>query len=123
VDESLSNRKVAQAFFEEMNNRSHHNFEKYLSEGAAFDFPGAGRIEGRRRIISFVKVLFRKFPRLVFSIKDMIVEGDRACIVWTNEGERVDGTLYKNKGVTLLQISDGKIDFVSDYFKDTSFVS
>lgn len=106
-----------------MNHRNYSDLENRLSEDAALDFPGAGRIEGRKRIISFVKALFRKFPRLEFSIKDIVVEDDRACIIWTNEGERVDGKPYNNRGVTFLQLSEGRIDFISDYFKDTSFVS
>ncbi len=123
MGKTVSNRRLAQAFIGVLNNRKYTDFEARLSEGAALDFPGAGRIEGRKRIISFVKALFRKFPKLEFSIKDIIVEDDRACIVWSNEGERVDGTPYNNRGVTFLQISNGKIDFISDYFKDTSFAS
>ncbi len=123
MEKAISNRRLAHALLSAMNSRNHSELVKHLSEEAALDFPGAGRIEGRKRVISFVKALFRKYPRLEFYIKDIIVEDDRACVVWTNEGERVDGEPYSNRGITFIQISDGKIDFVSDYFKDTSFVS
>ena len=94
----------------------------HLAEDAVLDFPGAGRIEGRRRIVAFVRVLFRKFPRLEFTIHDVIVEKERSCVVWTNRGERANGNAYSNSGITLAETSDGKIVFISDYFKDTSFV-
>lgn len=123
MENTVSNRRLAKSLIEIMNHQNYSDFENRLSEDAVLDFPGSGRIEGRKRIISFVKALFRKFPRLEFSIKDIVVEDDRACIVWTNEGVRVDGKPYSNRGITFLKISEGRIDFISDYFKDTSFVS
>ena len=51
------------------------------------------------------------------------MEGDHACAVWSNEGENKKGNPYNNRGATLVQISEGKIVFMSDYFKDTSFTS
>jgi hypothetical protein len=37
-------------------------------------------------------------------------------------GEDIKGNPYKNAGVTLLHFNQGKISFISDFFKDTSFV-
>ncbi len=104
-----------------LNKRNYSEFKKRLTEDAALDFPGPGRIESQKKVISFIKALFRKFPRLEFTVRDVIVEEDRACIVWTNVGERNDGEPYKNRGITYMQMADGKITFISDYFKDTSF--
>ena len=88
----------------------------------AFDFPGPGRIEGRKRVLIFLKALMRKYSSLTFKISDIIIEGNRSCAVWTNEGISVEGKPYKNSGITLIHFEDGKISFLSDYFKDTSFV-
>ena len=123
MEETRSKHGLAQAFVDTMNNRNHDEFPEYLSEDAALDFPGPGLIKTQAKIISFIKALFRRFPRLEFTVQDIIAEGDRACIVWTNEGVRNDGEHYSNSGITLLHFSDGKIDFISDYFKDTSFVT
>lgn len=119
--ETISNRRLAKAFMGALNKRDYSEFQKRLTEGAALDFPGPGRIESRKKIISFIKALFRKFPKLTFSVNDVIVEEDRACIVWTNVGERNDGEPYNNSGITYMQMADGRITFISDYFKDTSF--
>jgi len=123
VEEKISNRRLAQAFMGALNNRNYTEFQKRLTENAVLDFPGPGRIKSRRKIISFIKALFRRFPQLEFTIHEVIAESDRACIVWTNKGERNDGEPYTNSGITLLQMRDEKIDFISDYFKDTSFVT
>jgi len=123
LEETISNRRLAQAFMDALNKRDYSEFQKRITEGAALDFPGPGRIESQNKIISFIKALFRKFPKLEFTIHDVIVEKDRACIVWTNVGERNDGEPYDNSGITYMQMSDGKITFISDYFKNTSFAS
>ena len=118
----ISNRELAEAIFTTMNGRDVSHLEQYLAEDAAFDFPGPGLIEGPRRILVFLKVLFRKYPRLEFSVEDIILEGDQACAAWTNEGVDKKGNPYKNRGITPVRFSEGKIVFISDYFKDTSFV-
>jgi len=122
MEKGFSNRELAKVIFSTMNKRDLSYLEKHLSEDAAFDFPGPGIIDGKKRILLFLKILFRKYPRLEFSLEDIIVEGDQACAIWTNEGEDKKGTPYKNRGITLIRFSGGKIVFISDYFKDTSFV-
>ena len=113
---------LAHILFTAMNSRDLSELEKYLAEGAVFDFPGAGTIQGKKKILVFLKILFRKYPRLTFTVEDVIVEGDRACAVWSNKGESKDGKPYENRGVTILRVYNGQIVSLSDYFKDTSFV-
>jgi ketosteroid isomerase-like protein len=115
-------RICAEKIFAAMNSRDVSELAPYIAEEAFFDFPGAGCITGKKRILLFFKILFRKYPRLIFSINDIIVEGERACAVWSNEGENAQGTPYRNRGITLVRIADGQITGISDYFKDTSFV-
>ena len=122
MEKAPSNRELAEAIFTTMNGRDVSHLKQYLAEDAVFDFPGPGRIEGPRRILVFLKVLFRKYPRLEFSVENILVDGDRACAVWKNEGEDKQGNPYENSGVTLMRFSSGKIVFISDYFKDTSFL-
>jgi ketosteroid isomerase-like protein len=118
----LSIHDMAQRVFAGMNTRDFSELEEILDEGVVFDFPGAGLIEGPRKVLIFLKTLLRKYPKLTFTISEIIKDEQRACVVWSNEGEHIDGSPYKNRGITLLHFSGGKIKFISDYFKDTSFV-
>jgi ketosteroid isomerase-like protein len=115
------NHRMAQEIFHAMNTRDFTAFEQVIAEDVAFDFPGAGKVEGSRRTLLLLKSLLRKYPKLHFSISEVITEGERVCVVWTNEGEDIKGSAYSNAGITLLHFSEGKISFISDYFKDTSF--
>jgi ketosteroid isomerase-like protein len=107
--------------FDAMNRRDFSGLEAILLDNVIFDFPGAGKVEGKVRVITFLKVLMRKYPRLVFTVKDIIAENDKACVTWTNEGNDSQGNPYRNEGITLFHFSGQKITFLSDYFKDTSF--
>jgi ketosteroid isomerase-like protein len=108
--------------FQAMNTRNFDEFEKIITDDVAFDFPGIGRTEGSRRTLLLLKSILRKYPKLHFTVTETIIDGDRSCAVWTNEGVDSKGNPYANSGITLLHFSDGKITFISDYFKDTSFV-
>lgn len=114
--------KLAVSVFEAMNSREFGPFENIITEDVSFDFPGVGRTEGSRRTLLLLKSLLRKYPKLRFTISEVITGENRACVVWTNQGEDIRGNPYSNSGITLLHFSQGKIRYISDYFKDTSFV-
>lgn len=114
--------RLSQSVFKAMNTRNFLELENNVDYNVVFDFPGAGRIEGSKRVILFLKALLRKYPRLTFTISEIIIDNQKVCAVWTNEGENSEGKPYTNSGVTLLHFNNDKIIFISDYFKDTSFV-
>ena len=114
-------KQLAGKMFQGMNTGDFSAFENEITPDIAFDFPGVGRTEGSRRTLLLLKALRRKFPNLQFNITDIIAESDRACVVWTNKGNDTSGNPYENSGVTLIHLVDGKISFISDYFKDTTF--
>jgi len=107
--------------FNAMNTRNFSKLENELTEDAVFDFPGSKNAEGKRRVIIMLNGLLRKFPKLEFNVYDIIVENNKACAVWTNKGENINGEPYFNSGVTIFHFRNNKINFISDYFKDTSF--
>ncbi|KPL14822.1 MAG: hypothetical protein AMS26_09390 [Bacteroides sp. SM23_62] len=113
--------RMAEGVFQAMNSRDFTTFEQIITDEIAFDFPGAGRAEGRRMSLLLLKSILRKYPKLHFDISEIITQDDRACVVWKNEGEDIRGNPYANAGITLMHFCDGKISFISDYFKDTSF--
>jgi ketosteroid isomerase-like protein len=113
--------KLIRLLFESMNSREFGAFEKVITEDVAFDFPGAGRTEGARRTLLLLKSLLRKYPVLIFTVNEIIVQENRACAIWVNEGKDSQGLPYNMSGVTLFHFSGDRISFISDYFKDTSF--
>ncbi|MGW8317588.1 MAG: nuclear transport factor 2 family protein [Bacteroidales bacterium] len=121
MNEISSRKEMITLLFDAMNSREFTSFEQVITEDVVFDFPGAGRAEGERRTLLLLKSLLRKYPDLRFTVSDIIVDQDRACAVWINEGNDIQGIPYRNSGITLFHFTGGKICFISDYFKDTSF--
>jgi ketosteroid isomerase-like protein len=117
------NRHIAGIIFSSLNNRELSLLGNYLDENATFDFPGTKLIQGRKRILTFFKILFRKYPRLTFKVEGTLAEGEQVCILWTNEGFNSKGLPYSNRGMTFVALKEGKIHFISDYFKNTSFTN
>lgn len=116
-----SQKNYALKIFEAMNQREFSELEPLVSENIVFDFPGAGIITGKKKVLIFLKALLRKYPRLWFSVHEHIAEQDRVCVVWSNKGSNNSGIAYENRGVTIVRFENGLIAGISDYFKDTSF--
>jgi ketosteroid isomerase-like protein len=115
--------KASNAIFEAMNSKNMAVLEPYLAHDATFDFPGASQVCGKKRVLIFLKALLRKYPDIVFHVRDMITDSDKACIVWTNSARLKTPHPYRNSGVTLVHCVNGLIVHISDYFKDTSFIN
>ena len=114
---------VSGFIFEAMNTKNTALLEPYLAEDVMFDFPGTDRVVGKKRVLIFLKALLRKFPDIIFQVQDVIADHDKACIVWTNSARLETSRPYRNSGVTLVHCDMGRITCISDYFKDTSFVT
>jgi len=123
MDIVVNQEKMAASLFLALNSRNFDGLELTVADEVVLDFPGAGRVEGYRKVVIFMKALLRRYQRLAFTLTDVFSTGDRACVVWTNEGEHADGNPYRNSGLTLFHFANEKIVFISDYFKDTSFTA
>jgi ketosteroid isomerase-like protein len=116
-------KKAAEIIFNTMNTRNLDRLHEILDPEAVFYFPGTKPLNGPSKIEGFLKILFRSYPRLEFTTGRVIAEANRAAVEWTNEGEDRKGTPYTNAGVTVVELRNGRIVYMSDTFKDTSFAS
>jgi len=106
-------------FFEKMSDKDLRALESALAEDAVFRFPKTEDLRGRERILKFFRLLFRSYPELRFEVRSILVDGDRAAARWTNRGRTRKGEPYANEGVTWMEWRDGKLSFISDFFKNT----
>ena len=115
---------MAKRVFACMNSQNFESLKPVLSETIVFDFPGLQPVDGSRRVLVFLNALMRKYKDLTFNIAGILIDEheNTACVVWANQGKHLTGDDYQNKGITFIRFSEDKISFLSDYFKDTSFV-
>jgi ketosteroid isomerase-like protein len=110
-------------FFSLMNSCDFAQMPEFLHDDASFDFPGTKTIEGKKRIVLFLTAMTRKYKNLKFDILHILVDEDKACVVWKNSASEPNGNQYRNSGISFFRFKDSKIDYISDYFKDTSFTT
>ena len=115
----MSDQQLIHKFFEMLNHRDTEEMKDLVSSDTEFYFPKTQLLIGKKRIFKFLNILFRQYPELVFEVHRVIRQGDRAAVHWTNQGLNRRREPYQNEGVTLLEIKDGKINYISDFFKDT----
>ena len=106
-------------FFQVLNERDLDEANKLLDHQTEFYFPKTQPIIGKDRILKFLKIFFRQYPELIFTVVRVIHQGDQAAVHWTNRGTNRRKEPYENEGVTILQIKNGRIVFISDFFKNT----
>ena len=124
MSDNSHQRKLAIELFQVMNSGEFSKFQDRLAEEVAFDFPGTEILKGKKRVLLFLRVLLRKYKELKFTVTDIVENGNKLVAVWINEGISNQGKAYRNSGLTLMYFNDkGQITFLSDYFKDTSFVN
>ena len=119
VNARVGAKQFLSVLFDAMNQKDLSPLDDALSDDAVFLFPKTAPLEGKKRILSFLKILFRKYPNLTFTIGRTTGDPVTAAAEWTNRGESKNGEVYENAGVTFLEAQDGRIVYISDTFKDT----
>ena len=111
--------KIVSRFFYYVNDRDLPKLEALLVEDSEFYFPKTRPLLGKNQIIRFFKILFHRFPQLEFRIQRTIIQGSKAAVHWSNRGINRMNAPYENEGVTILEMEERGIRFISDFFKDT----
>jgi ketosteroid isomerase-like protein len=106
-------------FFQVLNERDLGEAGYLLTTKTEFYFPKMQPMVGKDRILKFLKIFFRQYPELTFTVIRVIHQGDQAVVHWTNRGMNRRKEPYENEGVTLLEMEKGKIVYISDFFKNT----
>jgi ketosteroid isomerase-like protein len=106
-------------FYEAISNRNSEFLEILFAETAEFYFPKTQPLLGKERIMKFLHLLWKQYPVLVFDVKHMIIQGNKASAHWTNKGVNRKKQPYENEGVTLFEWEGDTITYISDFFKDT----
>jgi len=110
-------KRIARNAFGDLSNR---NLDPLLDRCAAdvrHTFAGAHALGGTRHTRAAFRAwldrLFRLFPELTFTIRDMMATGPpwntRLAIAWRDQGTAADGVDYENEGVHLLRLKWGRL--------------
>ena len=110
-------KRIARNAFEDLSDRK---IEPLLVRSAldlqhTFDGNHAlgGTRHSREAFRAWMARLYRLFPELTFTIRDMMATGPpwntRLAIAWQDQGVAADGVSYENEGVHLLRLEWGRL--------------
>lgn len=112
-----------------MNERDVDKILKHWRDDAVMIYPGStlvsGRTEGKAAMKEFFQKFMQQFPEMQFSIKDSYIQNMFALgfsnilasefeVTYTNK----HGETFENRGVTVIQIKNGKVQQIQDYYFD-----
>ena len=115
----MADNAIIERFFNLLNRRALPEMDAVLTAEARLDFPKTRPLIGKDAILKFLRLLFRQYPQLNFTVEGIIREGSKAAVHWTNRGLNRKGEPYANEGVTLIDLDDSRIRHISDFFKNT----
>ena len=115
----MTDKETVRKFFQVLNERDLVEASNLLASQAELFFPKTQPMVGKDRILKFLKIFFRQYPELIFTVERVIRQGDQAAVHWTNRGTNRRREPYENEGVTILEMEKGKIVYISDFFKNT----
>ncbi|UCG91868.1 MAG: nuclear transport factor 2 family protein, partial [candidate division WOR-3 bacterium] len=109
--------KLINNFFEKLNDKEFETIESYLSPHVVFHFPGTQPLKGSKKVKQLLQIIYRRYPHLKFRVNDIIIQKNRVASIWENAGTDKQGKPYRNEGVTIFTFEQGKVIYMSDYFK------
>jgi ketosteroid isomerase-like protein len=115
----MLNESTIRHFFDMFNRRELDKMAMLLDSHSELHFPKTRALVGEARILKFISILFKQYPQLQFEIQDIICQGNRAAVHWKNRGRNRKGEPYYNEGVSWMIFKDNRIQWMSDFFKDT----
>lgn len=98
-------------------------------DDGVFVYPGemreSGTFEGKSAVEGWFRHFFEQFPRIRFDIQDLSVRNifdlsgtNVVAVHWTIQLTNRDGRVGENSGVTVVNISRGKVFLVKDFIFD-----
>lgn len=115
-------RELIGKFMVDLESRDVERLRQWFIDESVLWMPPFGRIEGARRILAAFRVIFRGYTDLHWNVTNIMDAGGKRFVYETDSwGILGKSTPYKNHILTIVDFDDqGRIVFLSDYFKDTS---
>ena len=110
-------KRIARNAFQDLSDRKAEPLLDRCAPDMTHTFAGAHALGGtrhsRRALRRWLERLFRLFPELTFTIRDMMATGPpwntRLAIAWGDQGVAADGIDYENEGIHRLRLEWGRL--------------
>lgn len=96
-----------------------------LADDVLFLFPGIRPVHGKTLTTRMLRVIRRRFIDIRWTrTMSLSAEPDWLISTWSVEGSFIAGGAYRNEVVSIVRLDqDGRVAYLSDYFKSTDFTA
>ena len=109
------------AFMEDLNSKDLQRLSEWFHEDSRVWIPPALPVTGASRIVAMFRVIFRKYQTLSWKVTEVHELGDNSCLYLSESWGYKNESPYTNQIATdIIFDRQGRINQLSDYFKDTS---
>ena len=110
------------AFMDDVERRDLPALVGWFSAEAEMWIPPRPAVHGARRVVALLRAIFRLYPEIHWKVTAVHAIDENRCIYFTDSWGTIGrDTPYSNKIATVIRFdADGRIAFLSDYFKDTT---
>lgn len=110
------------AFMQDLQSKEVANLKKWFGPVSRLWMPPGETVEGDSRILATFRKIFSRYKELNWKVTQIYSVNQNKFIYETESwGVIGENKPYKNRILTIIEFDeDGKIVFLSDYFKDTA---
>lgn len=125
IENKVENRRRVLAFVRDLQAKHLERLGRWFTESSRIWVPPSSPVVGRKRILALFRAIFRRYTELNWEV-ERIYSIDGSTAVFASKSWGVIGAekMYRNAILTLIQFGrTGKIEYLSDYVKDTKAFS
>lgn len=125
IEDEAKNRQRVLAFVRDLQSKHLERLGRWFSESSRIWVPPLNPVVGKKRILALFRAIFRRYTELNWEVQRIYsINGGTVIFASKSWGIlRADET-YRNSILTLIQFGrTGKIEYLSDYVKDTKAFS
>ncbi len=117
----MDTRSVVQQYFDSVNAGDWDKWLSLFDENVVMDEQLAGHMEGIESLRGAVVGLKKGYSRFKNIPLEVVVEDDRATVLWHIEAANAKGIPIDAKGANFFRLKDGKIIYMSNFHDTVPF--
>ena len=118
-----SDRERVRAFMDDMQSRDVGRLARWMTDATVFWVPPREPVTGGRRVLALLRAIFAMYETMDWTVRHIYELAPARCVYFHESVGTLakGGGPYTNQIVTLVDFdADGRIAYLSDYFKSTA---
>jgi ketosteroid isomerase-like protein len=117
----VDTRGVVKQYFDSVNAGDWDTWLTLFDDNVVMDEQLAGHVEGKEVLRGAVSALKKGYSRFRNHPVEVVVEGDKAMVLWRIEAANAKGVPINASGVNYFRVRNGKITYMANFHDTVPF--